>query len=70
MEHEAVDGNASPVNVSLTYSFGFWAGAAIPLGLSICLVLTGTFFGRTFNRMNMITLDDFYFRRYGNTAEG
>jgi solute:Na+ symporter, SSS family len=66
---EAVDGNASLGNVALSYQFGFWAGAAIPLGLAICLVLTGLFFGRTFNRMNMITLADFYLRRYGNTAE-
>src|SRR5439155_14980308 len=66
---EAVDGNASLGNVSLTFTSGFWAGAAIPLGLSICLVLTGAFFGRIFNRMNMITLADFYFRRYGNVTE-
>src|SRR5436309_5541050 len=66
---EAVDGNASLGNVSLTFSNGFWSGAAIPLGLAICLVLTGLFCGRIFNRMNMITLADFYFRRYGNTAE-
>jgi Na+/proline symporter len=66
---EAVDGNASLGNVALSYQFGFWAGAAIPLGLAVCLVLTGLFFGRTFNRMNMITLADFYFRRYGNAAE-
>ena len=66
---ESVDGNASLGNVSLTFQSGFWAGAAIPLGLSICLVLTGAFFGRIFNRMNMITLADFYFRRYGNTTE-
>jgi Na+/proline symporter len=66
---EAVDGNASLGNVSLTFTAGFWAGAAIPLGLSICLVLTGLFFGRIFNRMNMITLADFYFRRYGNVSE-
>jgi solute:Na+ symporter, SSS family len=66
---EAVDGNASLGNVSLTFGAGFWAGAAIPLGLSICLVLTGVFFGRIFNRMNMITLADFYFRRYGNITE-
>lgn len=66
---ESVDGNASLGNVSLTFNGGFWAGAAIPLGLAICLVLTGAFFGRTFNRMNMITLADFYFRRYGNTTE-
>jgi solute:Na+ symporter, SSS family len=66
---EAVDGNASLGNVSLTYGFGFWGGAVIPLGLAICLVLTGAFFGKRFNRMSMITLADFYYRRYGNTTE-
>ncbi|HWY35580.1 MAG TPA: hypothetical protein VNX68_13115, partial [Nitrosopumilaceae archaeon] len=66
---EAVDGNASLGNVSLSASFGFWGGAVIPLGLAICLVLTGAFFGKRFNRMNMITLADFYYRRYGNVAE-
>ncbi|HEU4609257.1 MAG TPA: hypothetical protein VFS31_14165, partial [Chitinophagaceae bacterium] len=66
---EAVDGNASLGNVSLTYASGFWGGAVVPLGLAVCLVLTGLFFGKKFNRMNMITLADFYFRRYGNQAE-
>lgn len=66
---EAIDGNASLGNVSLTFGGGFWAGAVIPLGLAICLVLTGAFFGKRFNRMNMITLADFYYRRYGNTTE-
>lgn len=66
---EAVDGNASLGNVSLTFTGGFWGGAVIPLGLAICLVLTGLFFGKRFNRMNMITLADFYYRRYGNTTE-
>jgi len=66
---EAVDGNASLGNVSLSATFGFWGGAVIPLGLAICLVLTGAFFGKRFNRMNMITLADFYYRRYGNVTE-
>ena len=66
---DSVDGNASLGNVSLTFQNGFWSGGAIPLGLTICLVLTGVFFGRIFNRMNMITLADFYFRRYGNVSE-
>jgi Na+/proline symporter len=66
---EAVDGNASLGNVALTFSTGFWGGAVVPLGLAICLVLTGVFFGKKFNRMNMITLADFYFRRYGNLTE-
>src|SRR4029079_4125272 len=47
---ESVDANASLGNVSLTFSAVFWSGAAIPLGLAICLVLTGVFFSRTFNR--------------------
>src|SRR5438309_11444507 len=66
---EAVDGNASLGNVSLSATFGFWGGAVIPLGLAICLVLTGAFVGKRFNRMNMITLADFYYRRYGNVTE-
>lgn len=66
---EAVDGNASLGNVALTFTGGFWGGAVIPMGLAICLVLTGLFFGKRFNRMNMITLADFYYRRYGNTTE-
>jgi SSS family solute:Na+ symporter len=66
---EAVDGNASLGNTSLTFTGGFWAGGILDLGLAICLVLTGVFFGKIFNRMNMITLADFYFRRYGNVTE-
>jgi solute:Na+ symporter, SSS family len=56
---EAVDGNASLGNVSATFTGGFWAGGTLDLGLAICLVLTGAFFGKIFNRMNMITLADF-----------
>jgi len=66
---EAVDGNASLGNVAGTFTGGFWAGGTLDLGLAICLVLTGAFFGKIFNRMNMITLADFYFRRYGNVTE-
>src|SRR5215467_5255620 len=66
---EAVDGNASLGNTSLTFAGGFWSGGVLTLGLAICLVLTGAFFGKIFNRMNMITLADFYFRRYGNVTE-
>lgn len=66
---QSIDGNSSLGNVALVYQFGFWAGAAIPIGLGICLILTGAFFGRRFNRMNMLTLPDYYFRRYGNLTE-
>jgi solute:Na+ symporter, SSS family len=67
---QSIDGNSSLGNVSLVYQFGFWAGAAIPVGLGICLVLTGTIYGKKLNKMAMLTLPDFYYRRYGNGSEG
>jgi solute:Na+ symporter, SSS family len=67
---QAIDGNSSLGNVSLVYQFGFWAGAAIPIGLGVCLVLTGTVYGKKLNKMALLTLPDFYYRRYGNGAEG
>src|SRR5215204_599876 len=67
---QSIDGNSSLGNVSLVYQFGFWAGAAIPIGLGICLILTGTVYGKRLNKMSMLTLPDFYYRRYGNATEG
>src|ERR687898_279266 len=67
---QSIDGNSSLGNVSLVYQFGFWAGAAIPIGLGVCLVLTGIFYAKKLNRMAMLTLPDFYYRRYGNASEG
>ena len=67
---QAVDGNSSLGNVSLVYQFGIWAGAAIPIGLGICLMLTGAFYGKKLNKMSMLTLPDFYYRRFGPGAEG
>src|ERR671914_1282506 len=67
---QSIDGNSSLGNVALVFEFGFWAGAAIPIGLGGCLLLTGLFYGKKLNKMAMLTLPDFYFRRFGNGAEG
>ncbi len=67
---QAVDGNSSLGNAALVYDFGFWAGAVIPIGLGICLLITAAFYAKPLNKMSMFTLPDFYFRRYGNGAEG
>lgn len=66
---QSIDGNSSLGNVSLVYQFGFWAGAAIPIGLGICLLLVGAFYGKRLNKMAMLTLPDFYYRRFGNGSE-
>jgi solute:Na+ symporter, SSS family len=67
---QAIDGNSSLGNAGLVYDFGFWAGATLPLGLVICLLLTGFIFGRRLNKLSLLTLPDFYFRRYGKAVEG
>jgi Na+/proline symporter len=67
---QSVDGNSSLGAVALIYQFGFWAGAVIPIGLGICLLLTGLIYGKRLNKISMFTLPDYYFRRYGNASEG
>ncbi|OQX54456.1 MAG: hypothetical protein B5M54_05045 [Candidatus Aminicenantes bacterium 4484_214] len=66
---QAIDANSTIGNSSLTYASGFWMGFIIPLGLAACLLITGTFFAAPLNRMKLLTLPDFYFRRYGSLVE-
>jgi Na+/proline symporter len=66
---QSIDGNSSLGNAGLVTIGGFWAGAALPLGLAICLFLTGLFYGPKLNKMAMLTLPDFYYRRFGKGPE-
>ena len=66
---QAVDTNATLGNTDLTAQFGFWAGAALPIGLALALFLTGLFFAKPLNRMDLLTLPDFYRKKYGRTVE-
>jgi len=67
---QAVDGNSTLGNAALVFEAGFWAGAITPIGLGMCLLVTAAFYAKPLNKMSMITLPDFYFRRFGNGAEG
>jgi solute:Na+ symporter, SSS family len=66
---QSIDGNSSLGNAGLVFSFGIWAGAALPIGLALCLFLTGLFYGQRLNKMAMLTLPDFYYRRFGKGPE-
>lgn len=66
---QAVDGNATMGNTSLIYTSGFWSGAAIPLGLALSLFLVGRYLAAPLNRMNLLTLPEFFFRRYSKGTE-
>lgn len=66
---QSVDSNATLGNTDLAAEFGFWAGASLPLGLAICLLMTALFYAKPMNRMGLITLPDFYRVKYGRTTE-
>lgn len=66
---QALDANATMGNATQSYLGGFWSGFQFPLGLALCLVLTGVFFAKPLNKMNLITLPDFYYRRYNTVTE-
>ena len=42
---------------------------ADPFGSSMCLVIVAVFFARAFYRMDLLTIGDFYRKRYGKTME-
>lgn len=66
---QSVDSNATLGNTDLSAAFGFWAGASLPVGLALCLFLTGLFYAKPLNRMGLITLPDFYRVKYGRVTE-
>ena len=66
---QAVDGNATLGNTTLTYTSGIWAGIMIPAGLALSLFIVGRFLAAPLNRMNLLTLPEFFYRRYGKYTE-
>src|ERR1700694_3222056 len=42
---------------------------ADPFGSSMCLILVGLFFARPLYRMNLLTIGDFYRKRFNRTVE-
>lgn len=67
---QSIDGNASLGNAGLVFDFGFWAGASLPLGLATCLFIVAGYYGKKLNAMQLLTLPDFYYRRFGAAVEG
>ena len=65
----AVDTNATLGNTDLAAEFGFWAGACLPLGLALCLLITGIFFAKPMNRMGLTSFPDYYRLRFGRQVE-
>lgn len=66
---QAIDGNATLGSTSLGFDFGFWAAAALPIGLAISLFLLGKLFAPKLNSMKLLTLADFFNIKYNRKIE-
>ena len=66
---QAVDGNSTLGAVSITYTSSVWAGLMISIGLALSLFIVGRFLAAPLNRMNLLTLPEFFYRRYGQPTE-
>lgn len=66
---QAVDGNATLGNTTLTYTSGVWTGIMIPIGLAASLFIVGRFLAAPLNRLNLLTLPEFFYHRYCKYTE-
>lgn len=66
---QAVDGNATLGNVSLVWSSNVWGGLLIPLGLAASLLIVGKYLAAPLNEMDLLTLPEFFYKRYGKPTE-
>jgi solute:Na+ symporter, SSS family len=63
-------GAETVLSVSATFAKDGLGGIpADPFGASMCLVLVALFFAKTFYRLDLLTIGDFYKKRYGKPIE-
>ncbi|WP_326602068.1 sodium:solute symporter family protein [Rhodococcus sp. PD04] len=66
---QVVDSNATLGSADLAAGFGFWAGAAMPLGMAVSILLVGVFFAKRLRATGVVTLPEFFARRFGRGTE-
>jgi solute:Na+ symporter, SSS family len=58
------------LSISATFAKdGLTAVSGDPFGAAVCLAFVALFFARAFYRMDLLTIGDFYHKRYGKTVE-
>jgi len=63
-------GAETVLSVSATFTRDGLGGiVADPFGSTFCLIFVAVFFARAFYRMDLLTIGDFYHKRYGKTVE-
>src|SRR5437588_124647 len=63
-------GSEAVLGISSTFlKEGLSGIIADPFGSSLCLILVGIFFARPLYRMNLLTIGDYYKKRFGRAVE-
>ncbi|WP_222128299.1 sodium:solute symporter family transporter [Kocuria salsicia] len=66
---QVIDSNATVGAADLAAGFGFWAGAVMPIGLAMALLLVGLFVARKVRSMELTSLPGYFRVRFGRTGE-
>lgn len=66
---QVIDSNATLGSADLAAGFGFWAGAAMPLGVAVSVLLVGMFFAKRLRATGVVTLPEYFAQRFGRGTE-
>ena len=69
MTGQAIELGGTQDNATFAMTDGFWAGAVLPIGIGTSLILIGLFFAEPLHRMRLLTLPDFYYKRFDKKVE-
>ncbi|OAH60210.1 sodium:solute symporter [Dietzia cinnamea] len=66
---QVIDSNATVGAADLAGGFGFWAGAAMPLGIAASFLLMGLFVAKKVRERELYSLPEYFRTTFGRTGE-
>lgn len=66
---QAIEIGGTYENGNTVMNDSFWIGALLPIGIGISLIFIGLFFAEPLHKMKLLTLPDFYYRKYDKKVE-
>lgn len=68
MTGQAIELGGTQDNASRSITDGFWSGAILPVGIGLSLIFIGMFFAKPLHKMKLLTLPDYYTRRFDSRS--
>lgn len=66
---QAIEIGGTYENGNAVMKGSFWAGSSVSIGIGISLILIGYFYAEPLHKMKLLTLPDFYFKKYDKKVE-